>query len=233
MEIKSIELNEADNFLLLQHKALAYLKNSFVHDLKSPLHNLYMTNELLNGVCEGKFAIEDFSKLKRYTKVIQDEVDKLDSLIQSVFNQFSFNNSIEVFDLILLIKDVTQLLETQSRHVRVPILTECESPEVKMTDIKSRLKWLLLVLCIVSLKTAKSNSSLVIEITSQDKKILIKMYERNISGDAQKWEEVDLLKNVNTFTPLEDLINQHNKKYAFDEKPFDLNGIYISFSLVK
>lgn len=233
MDIRSIGLTEADSFLLLQYKAIAYLKNSFVHDLKSPLHNLYMTNELLNGVCEGKFAIEDASKLKRYTKVIQDEVNKLDSLIQSVFNQFSFNTSIEVFDLISLIKEVTKLLETQSRHARIPILMEYESYEVKTTDIKSQLKWLLLVLCIVSLKTAKPSSRLVIEITSQDKKILIKMFERNASGDAQKWEEVDLLKNVNTFTPLEDLINQHNKKYGFGEKSFSFNGIYISLSPVK
>src|SRR5688500_14160650 len=136
MQVKTGTLSETDNFLLLQHKAITYLKNSFVHDLKSPLHNLYMTNELLNGICEGKFVIEDSSKLKRYTKVLSDEVLKLDSLIQNIFNQFSFNDSVEVFNLISLIKEVIKLLETQTRHARISILTKCELPEIEIVHVK-------------------------------------------------------------------------------------------------
>lgn len=204
------ELRERENF-----------RREFIgnisHELKTPIFNIqgYLLT-LLDG------AIDDVEINRRYLKRANKSVDRMINIIDDLETISALESDrmqvfAEKFDLVLLVKDVIELLEAPSKkkHIRLSVKRENDKAVMVMAD-RSKIEQVLINLIGNAIKYGNENGQVEVSFFDMDEHILTEVSD-NGGG-----------------IPSEDLPRIFERFYRVDKsRSRDAGGTGLGLSIVK
>ncbi len=171
-------------------KKLEQMRKDFVanvsHELKTPITSIKGFSEtLLDGAMEDKQALEAF------LKIILQESDRLQSLIQDLLDlskieQQGFKLSIQYYNLLDTIEEVLAMIQGKVVEKEIKIEYEKQNTPMMIKADADRLKQVFLNLITNALTYTPKGGSIYLSLTESNSKITIKIKDTGIGIEKKE-----------------------------------------------
>ncbi|MGD6943493.1 two-component system histidine kinase PnpS [Cytobacillus gottheilii] len=171
-------------------KKLEQMRKDFVanvsHELKTPITSIKGFSEtLLDGAMEDKQALTDF------LKIILQESDRLQSLIQDLLDlskieQQGFSLSKEIFDIQVMMKEVLAIMHGKLEEKDISLFFERQEAAVLMEGDPSRLKQVIINLLSNAISYTPQGGRVSLSVSEGPKKVHVKVQDTGIGIDQEE-----------------------------------------------
>ncbi|KAB2334197.1 two-component system histidine kinase PnpS [Bacillus mesophilum] len=171
-------------------KKLEQMRKDFVanvsHELKTPITSIKGFSEtLLDGAMEDKQALTDF------LKIILQESDRLQSLIQDLLDlskieQQGFSLSKEIFDIQVMMKEVLAIMHGKLEEKDISLFFERQESAVLMEGDPARLKQVIINLLSNAISYTPQGGRVSLSVSDGPKKVHIKVQDTGIGIDQEE-----------------------------------------------
>jgi len=184
------------SLLLASHmRAMSYLHGQLSHDVKSPLHAMQITMELLASNFPAINSDKEFeAKQQRYVGVLREELSRLNHSLQSILNQSApLNKKPQAFDLREAMKEVISLVLPQARRQRVDLNFQLPENFLHVLGYQDRIKQILMNIAVSRLAAMPQGGSLSIDVAVNEKMIEVAFNDNGGAMDKTMRENVSRL----------------------------------------
>lgn len=171
-------------------KKLEQMRKDFVanvsHELKTPITSIKGFSEtLLDGAMEDKQALSDF------LKIILQESDRLQSLVQDLLDlskieQHGFSLSMQQFDIVITIKEVFAIMKGRAQEKEIDLFLEREEGEILISGDPHRIKQVFLNLLSNAISYTPIGGRVSVVIKSTRSNIIVKVSDTGIGMEAEE-----------------------------------------------
>ncbi|MFE8696980.1 two-component system histidine kinase PnpS [Cytobacillus sp. FJAT-53684] len=171
-------------------KKLEQVRKDFVanvsHELKTPITSIKGFSEtLLDGAMENKQVLEDF------LKIILQESDRLQSLIQDLLDlskieQLGFHLSIQQYDITTTLEEVIAILSKKAAEKEITLEYEKGSDSILIEGDADRLKQVFLNLVSNAISYTPIGGHVLLRIIQSESNILVEVKDTGIGMDEEE-----------------------------------------------
>ncbi|MDQ0270085.1 two-component system histidine kinase PnpS [Cytobacillus purgationiresistens] len=171
-------------------KKLEQIRRDFVanvsHELKTPITSIKGFSEtLLDG------AMEDKEALNQFLKIILQESERLQTLIQDLLDlskieQQGFSLSIEKFDLLTVINEVIAIVNRKAEEKNITISIEKEKETILIEADPYRMKQVFINIVSNAISYTPNGGIVAIKIAGDDAKVLIEIEDTGIGIEQEE-----------------------------------------------
>ncbi|WP_080844465.1 two-component system histidine kinase PnpS [Cytobacillus gottheilii] len=171
-------------------KKLEQMRKDFVanvsHELKTPITSIKGFSEtLLDGAMEDKQALTDF------LKIILQESDRLQSLVQDLLDlskieQQGFSLSKEIFDIQVMMKEVLAIMHGKLEEKDISLFFERQEEAILMEGDPSRLKQVIINLLSNAISYTPQGGRISLTVANGPKTLFIKVQDTGIGIEQEE-----------------------------------------------